>query len=195
MHKLLVALSSSNKYVKGPPRIMECVKKNRPLVIILENVYGLLIGNQHLCVVQALEVAGYVVVWWLLNPWDDSNWPHSRQRIYFLAFRKSSCLAAGMTEAKVIRHATEVMQLLRAQPKSSYDLDTILKTDDSILVQTMKADALSAHAAWLAKTTGPTPKQIKDAHTTRKWVEQHHERGVNTTTSRWSDDLAMRFPD
>ena len=73
--------------------LLRLIKAKMPRVVFLENVKNLVShdkGNTFKVIKEALEDAGYKVIYRVMNAMEYGNIPQNRERIYIVGFRDSS---------------------------------------------------------------------------------------------------------
>ena len=99
----------------------------KPLWLFLENVTGLLKGQQWLLVVRKLRSHGYAVAVLHSTP-TRSGLPHNRNRLWFLALRKDLLDMAHMTEDEFIKRVEALDNILH-QGHRQMSLDSMLLSE------------------------------------------------------------------
>ncbi len=104
--------------------IERIINHHRPKVVLLENVKGLKShdkGRTFLTIIEKLENAGYWVAWEILNA-KDFGLPQNRERIYIVAYRKSTYKKDSFLFPKPPKSPTTLGKILEKKVPDKYTI-------------------------------------------------------------------------
>ena len=121
------------------------LQSHSPDHFICENVFGLLVGDQHLAVVQALQecgraqFGGYFVFMYATTPLEY-GWPTSRRRLYFVGVRRSllPLESSGVCSEEMYTSLDDFCSGVLTAFRTGFadvDPDTLLLSENSPLVR------------------------------------------------------------
>jgi site-specific DNA-cytosine methylase len=160
-------------------------ERSKPVVVILENVFGLKRNNQHMEVARRLENIGYSVIIFESNP-CMYNFPHDRHRLYFLAILSSRLDACGRSKAWFADLCKRCFEAMRVG-HPCLPLDELLYDESDHFALEMK-DRERATLAARAERIGTRTAKVE------RWVHKHKELSSACASTAWRDCLAEHYP-
>ena len=119
--------------------ILRYVKKNKPLVVVLENVQGLVTRHRSTLdnVVLALRNIGYIVSWNILDSFVHGGIPQRRPRVYIVGTRWREPATGGLaaTGASATDAQIRAGSMEWPQPIACPNLDAIFDKRITTIIQ------------------------------------------------------------
>ena len=155
--------------------------RTKPLLVVCENVQGLLLDGQLDYCTRKMARLGYKISWRLLSP-HQYGLPQQRVRVYILGIRQDA-LQPTVTDVS-FQAATDELFDASMQSHAEVPLEAFLLPE---------SDPLVACRKHLFMTT--TPVNSGSCKTESRWVNKHWDLGLTRSTTHWHGNSTFAAPE